>query len=245
MTIFREQILERERRLLVLSALVLSTMLSLGLLAARWALAGHLAFRFLIWNLFLAWIPFGLACMVYYAHLSRSRHRVWMVVLGILWLLFFPNAPYLWTDLVHLRRGQPGTAWWCDLVMALSFGWNGMLLGLLSLYLIQRVVLERVGRWWGWATVAVALGLGSFGISLGRFDRFNSWDVFSKPVELLINTADELLHPISHPLPFAIAGLFFAFLALAYLTLLALMGLERSDILRSRPPKREWLPSTR
>src|SRR2546423_192041 len=139
MTIIREQILEHDRRLLVLCAIVLSTMLSLGLVVARWALVGHRAYSFFVWNLFLAWIPFWLASIVYYAHLRRTRRNLGMTLLGILWLLFFPNAPYLWTDLVHLRQAQPGPAWWCDLVMALSFGWNGMLLGLLSLYLIQRV----------------------------------------------------------------------------------------------------------
>ena len=86
------------------------------------------------------------------------------------------------------------------------------------------------------------MALGSFGISLGRFDRFNSWDVFSKPLDLIVSIAEELLHPISHPLPFAIAGLFFAFLALAYLTLLALMGIERNElILCDLQPKRAWI----
>jgi uncharacterized membrane protein len=114
--------------------------------------------------------------------------------------------------------------------MAVSFGWNGMLLGLLSLYMIHRIVRDRVGPAWGWITAAVALALGSFGISLGRLDRFNSWDLFSKPGELLWHIAGQVVDPWGHPLTFAIAALFFAFLLLAYLTLLALMGLDYDNI---------------
>jgi len=232
----QEELLNQEPRMLVLAAMVLSSMLSLGLVVARWAVTGHHAYSFYIWNLFLAWIPFWVACLVYFGHVRRTRRHAMMFVLAVIWLLFFPNAPYLWTDMVHLPHVKEGVAWWCDLVMALSFGWNGMLLGLFSLYLIQRVALERWGTGWGWLIVVIALALGSFGIALGRVDRFNSWDVLSKPGDLIWNMAEEIFHPVDHWIAFAITALFFAFLSLAYLTLLAMMGLERNTILvRSRP----------
>jgi uncharacterized membrane protein len=223
----QELLIAHRHRLLAVATLVLSTLFSLALVIVRWVMTGHHAYGFFIWNLFLAWIPFWIACVVYYGHLRGTRRNVLMAGLGVLWLLFFPNSPYIWTDLVHLLQTRPGVAWWCDLVMALSFGWNGMLLGLVSLYLIQSVVHDRLGTGWGWMTVIAALGLGSFGIALGRFDRFNSWDLFFKPDELLLHLVGQFSHPLARPLPFAITALFFAFLSLAYLTMIALMSFER------------------
>jgi len=97
-----------------------------------------------------------------------------------------------------------------------------MLLGLLSLYLVHRVAADRLGFRGGWLIVVASLALGSFGISLGRFDRLNSWDGFTRPSELLWRVGGTMLHPFPHRLHLVMAGLFFAFLLLAYLTLLAL-----------------------
>jgi uncharacterized membrane protein len=71
-------------------------------------------FRYLIWNLFLAWIPFVLAVFVY-DRWRRRRGGVLFLVLGGLWLLFFPNAPYIATDFVHLQH-DPLSPYWYDAV---------------------------------------------------------------------------------------------------------------------------------
>ncbi|MDB5300664.1 MAG: hypothetical protein JWO87_2327 [Phycisphaerales bacterium] len=217
------------RPLLVLGLLAASTFLSLGLLVSRWVVGGRFAYPFLVWNLFLAWVPFGFAVALCLTHAGGNPRPAKMVVLGVLWLLFFPNAPYLLTDFVHLGQEHNGP-WWCDLMLTIGFAWNGLLLGLLSLFLVQRVVTERVGSGWGRATSAATLILGSFGISLGRFGRFNSWDVVSNPVELLADIISQVLHPMDYPKQFAMAVLLCAFLSLAYLTLLALISLGRDDL---------------
>ncbi|HEX4795234.1 MAG TPA: DUF1361 domain-containing protein [Humisphaera sp.] len=213
----------------VLGILVLSTWLSLGLLVARWIMGGHRVYGFLIWNLFLAWIPFWIAAAMYYGHLRQTKRNVLMLSLGAMWLLFFPNAPYLWTDLKHLPMTGHDPVWWCDLVMALSFGWNGMLLGLVSMYMVHRIARDRLGVMAGWLIAIGALGLGSLGISLGRFNRSNSWDLFTKPDALLGRMVLQLSHPFEHPLLFGMASLFFVFLLLAYITLLALMAMGREE----------------
>src|SRR5690348_16299804 len=91
-------------RLLVLATLVGSPVLSLGLWAARWVLSRNPVYHFLGWNLFLAWLPFLFAGAMYALYLRRGRSAPGTLLgaLGIAWLLFLPNAPYLWTDLVHV-----------------------------------------------------------------------------------------------------------------------------------------------
>lgn len=112
-------------RLLALAMLVGSTVLSLGLWAARWVLSRDPVYHFLGFNLFLAWLPFVFAAAMYWLHVRRRRSDALLVGLGIAWLLFLPNAPYLWTDLVHVVIRRSVSVYWCDLVLGITFGWNG------------------------------------------------------------------------------------------------------------------------
>ncbi|MBL8062250.1 MAG: DUF1361 domain-containing protein [Anaerolineales bacterium] len=150
----------------------------------------------LIWNLFLAWIPFILA---YFAH-ALSWKRLWIYlaipIIAFLWLLFFPNAPYMLTDLQDLARGTGKEApLWYDVIIIVWCSWTGTLLGVISLYLMQDIVARTFSRWMGWAFVFVISGLSSFGIYLGRFVRLNSWDILQNPAE----TAMEILGLVIDP----------------------------------------------
>ena len=172
-------------RLLLVAVLVASTLLSLGALAARRFISGSHMYHFLPFNLFLAWLPFAFAVAMYWLHARGSNHNRLMLALGFLWLLFLPNAPYLWTDLVHIVLRRSASVYWCDLILGITYGWNGMLLGLLSLRIVHRIARDRLGAAQGWLIALVSLALGSFSISLGRLDRFNSWDVFFRPASLI------------------------------------------------------------
>ncbi|UQE76924.1 DUF1361 domain-containing protein [Gordonia sp. PP30] len=77
--------------------------------------------RFLIWNLFLAWIPLAFALAF-----AVVRRRIWLLPLGLLWLAFLPNAPYLITDLVHLREGYD---LWRHVLQYGVAAWTGIMLG--------------------------------------------------------------------------------------------------------------------
>ncbi|MDB5293456.1 MAG: hypothetical protein JWL69_4697 [Phycisphaerales bacterium] len=231
------------RPLSVLCLLSASTIVSLGLLVMRWVVGGYFIYAFMWWNLFLAWVPFGFAVALYRMQLRGTLNRARAIILGVLWLLFFPNAPYLLTEFVHLGDRHDG-AWWCDLMLTIGFAWNGLLLGLLSLFLVQRVAGERLGAKCGWAISAAALVLGSFGISLGRFQRFNSWDVVSNPIVLLGDAVSEVLHPMDYPKEFATALLLCAFLTIAYLTLLALISLGRDDLRNLKDPGIRGMPGS-
>jgi uncharacterized membrane protein len=167
------------RRLVTVLGLLLASLFCVGLVVLRMIESGSSDFSGLIWNLFLAWIPFALAVAVYDGW-RRKRARGTLVVLGALWLLFFPNAPYIVTDFVHLER-TADAPYWYDAVTVSAFAWTGVLLGFASLFLVQTVVRQWRGVVAGWLFAAVALALGSLGIYLGRFLRLNSWDALEHP----------------------------------------------------------------
>ena len=149
----------------------------------------------MIWNLFLAWIPFMLS---YLAHsISWRRLSLYLVlpIIAILWLLFFPNAPYMLTDLQDLARKATGAPLWYDVIIVVWCSWTAMLLGVISLYIMQDIVQRTFGRFIGWAFVFSISALGSFGVYVGRFVRLNSWDILQDPAE----TAMEILGIIIDP----------------------------------------------
>ena len=149
----------------------------------------------LIWNLFLAWIPFMLA---YFAHaVSWRRASLYLIIPGIafLWLIFFPNAPYMLTDLQDLARSATDAPLWYDVIVVVWCSWTGMLLGVISLYLMQNIIVRSFGRRAGWLFVFAISALSSFGIYIGRFVRLNSWDILQNPAE----TAQEILGIVIDP----------------------------------------------
>jgi uncharacterized membrane protein len=143
-------------------------------------------YGFLAWNLFLAWIPLLLAAAVVAA--AKSGRPISGALLLVLWLLFFPNAPYVVTDFVHLRQigGMPR---WFDVLMLGSFATSALALGFVSLYLIQELIRSRFGAVWSWAGALTALALSGVGIYLGRVYQLNSWDVL-QPERLFSALAD-------------------------------------------------------
>jgi uncharacterized membrane protein len=167
-----------------------------------------------LWNLFLAWIPFALALLIYDGH-RRGARLVQLLALGLLWLLFFPNAPYIVTDFKYLADMTGKTFLFEGLLIGTAAS-TGLLLGFMSLYLIQAIVRRAAGARYAWLFVFVALGLSSVGVYLGRVLRWNSWDVFVRPGSLLGELAGALVDPLAHPRPIAITILFTSFLLASY-----------------------------
>src|SRR5688572_7263576 len=115
------------------AALLLASATSTLLVAARVIHTGRLTYTFLVYNLFLAWIPLGFAAAAEVFHRWRSRTGSALTVLcAAAWLVFFPNAPYLMTDLMHLRV-QNNRLLWLDLTALQAFAWTGLALGFVSL----------------------------------------------------------------------------------------------------------------
>ena len=220
------------------AVLVLSSIAGLSLVAFRFYYSGRTGYGFMRWNLFLAWIPLLLALAMESVRKTGRGGRATLLALGALWLLFFPNAPYLLTEFIHLHRNHaviqrpigalssvtPGgeIPVWYDAVLILTFAWNGLLLGFVSLHLVQRAVRESFGAACGWAAAVAVLCLSAFGVSLGRFERWNSWDLFARPLTLLADVAARVFNPFDYARTTAVTVLLSAFLLLAYLSIAAL-----------------------
>ena len=206
------------RRLLVVLhheglQLVLSSSLAVTLLAARVVWTGAHDYLFLVWNLFLAWIPYGGTLLLRWLHAKRVR-SLSLVPFFLVWLGFLPNAPYLVTDFIHLRF-RDGAPLWFDAVMLASFAWAGVGLGAASLRGGSRIVRARGGAWAAAAFVPlVALATG-FGIYLGRFVRLNTWDVATRPGTVLVQVLSPLVHPFAHPRAWTVSLTFALFFAVA------------------------------
>jgi uncharacterized membrane protein len=196
----------------------------------------------LIWNLFLAWIPFILA---YVAH-SVSWKRFWVYlavpVIAFLWLIFFPNAPYMLTDLQDLARsGIGGAPLWYDVLIVVWCSWTGTLLGVISLYLMQDIIIRAFGRVPGWIFVFVISGLSSFGIYIGRFVRLNSWDILQNPAETTMEILGLVIDPSMRLAAFTVLYTFFFLFIFVLLYSFSHMLQEQSARAQSTP---EQLAST-
>lgn len=200
--------------------LSLTSAFPVALLAVRTRLGDNLGYRFLLWNLFLAWVPLGFAFVAevgWRMHWSRRRLMIPLVA----WMLFFPNAPYIVTDVIHLEESEFSPLWF-DALILFSMGLAGLIVGFVSLRMVQLIVSASFSRVWGWVVSLGVLGVSGFGIYLGRFARYNSWDVLSSPRRLLYDVQSVALDPVSNRRTIAISLMFTAFLIVAYLGTIAL-----------------------
>ena len=205
------------RRLATILGLFAGSLFCVALVLVRNVHTGNVNFRYLNWNLFLAWIPFALSVFVY-DRWRRRRTGMLLLALGGLWLLFFPNAPYIATDFVHLQRSAL-VPYWYDAVTIAAFAWVGLMLGFASLYLMQTVVRQWRGVVAGWIFAVFAIGLCSLGIYLGRFLRLNSWDALEHPSVLPRIAHAVARDPFAYQEAIAVTVLFTLALSFAYFLL--------------------------
>ncbi len=203
-----------DRRLTTLLALAGLSLFVVAMICARVLYTGSPHYGGLVWNLVLAWIPLAAALAVYDGF-RRGTRRVWLAVGAAVWLAFFPNAPYIVTDLKHLRSWG-GAPLWFDVVLLSAAAWAGLLLGFISLYLMQAVCRRVVGALNAWFAVFGVLAVSSFGIYLGRFRRWNSWDLLVQPHTLLADAWTRVADPVAHPRAVAVTVLFTSFLTATY-----------------------------
>jgi uncharacterized membrane protein len=201
----------------ILRLLLTSVGFSFILLLARTVYTGGLTFTFLVWNLFLAFVPFFLSY-------SLTLRPAWMerkwkfVAVFTTWLLFIPNSFYMLTDLFHLYDSFSVPRWY-DLLLILSFAWNASLMGILSVRHIEKVMETKLLYKNDWAFVYPVMFLNAMGIYIGRYLRFNSWEMISNPFRLLADMMHILLHPFYYKGAWAMIICFSFFLSILYMTL--------------------------
>jgi uncharacterized membrane protein len=222
-----------EKEFRIFKLLCLSTLLNFALISYRLyhtgfdfgqinefydlAVTRSTTFLFLVWNLFLAWVPYVLSLL-----LPKLPTRWLAVPLLAVWLVFLPNAPYLVTDLlhVHYRNGVP---LWYDVMMIFSFAWTGLLLGFISLLDVQTYLEKNIGKRAATGVIWTVIGLCAFGVYMGRYQRWNSWDLLLDPYQLFWDVAAVLVHPMANLGSLGLAFVMAGVLGLGFLTLRTLV----------------------
>jgi len=221
--------------------LSLSMLFSCLLVAVRIAHTGRLTFIFLIWNLLLAYIPYFITAYANpfrheddrtnpFRHLDGRAGSPWHKSFGGklrfglffgCWLLFIPNAFYIFTDLFHLndRFTNRLVPQWYDLVLILSFAWNGLLLGVLSVRQMEHLLAPILPKRQKLLFLYPIMWLNALGVYIGRYLRYNSWDVVTSPLDLFRDIAAMVIHPLRHQYAWDMILCFSTLLTLIYLIL--------------------------
>ncbi|PRX53860.1 DUF1361 domain-containing protein [Flagellimonas meridianipacifica] len=161
--------------------LILSVVFAFVLIVFRINVTHSGPFLFLVWNLFLAGIPYAITQALLYVKPMQSKI---MFFLGFTsWLLFLPNSPYIITDFIHLQH-KGSHLFWLDIIIIFAFALNGLLFGILSLFDMNKLLSEQLPKKVVDFILFAICILSGYGIYLGRFLRFNSWDLFLKPATL-------------------------------------------------------------
>ena len=200
-----------------------SSLLSVVLLAVRKLITGQGRLGFIPFNLVLAFMPLAFLLLF-----ERSLKRSHAIACALLWLLFFPNAPYMLTDLVHFDK-RLGAVSWLDLMALVAAAWAALLGGMISLRFMQERVRRHHSPLAGHAFAVAVLFLSSIGIYIGRFLRFHSWHALQKPHELLKETAAQFLPPAMDPMAWPFTLAVFGLLCCIHYSLLAFAHAARRE----------------
>jgi uncharacterized membrane protein len=164
------------------AAVWLVSVIAITLLLLRVKITNSTYLLFLIWNFFLAYIPYFLSSNIYKNFFNKSK-KTQNSLYGLVWLLFIPNSFYILTDFTHLHF-KTTFQFSLDMLIISSFSFVGFYVGLLSIHTIRQLVIAKYGNTKGNVFILTISFLSAFGIYLGRVLRFNSWDIISKPIQL-------------------------------------------------------------
>lgn len=193
-----------------------------AMLVLRIGYANNVHYIFLLWNLFLAWIPFQLSVVL----IARGQHNRWYhYFLLACWLLFFPNALYIITDLVHLEESRSDVPVWFDAILLFTSSVAGLIMAFASLYQVEFFLKNTISQKHVTKLVIATLFLGSFGVYIGRFLRWNSWDIVTNPFSLLSEISKQFTMPFHHYRTWAVTALLTGLFSLLYFGIKNLTGI--------------------
>ena len=190
------------------------------MLAARMFYSGKMHYLFLVWNIFLAWVPFVISSL-FDRMINQNKWKQALVF--CCWLAFFPNALYIVTDLIHLELESTVPKWF-DAVLLFSSSVVGLMLAFISLYRVENYLKKTVHEKIQSPLIILFLFLGSFGVYLGRFLRWNSWDILSSPFQLLVSIGYRIITPFDYLNTWGITMIFTILFYLLYISIKNLPG---------------------
>jgi uncharacterized membrane protein len=197
--------------------MTLSMLFSIGMVMARMVYSGERDYLFLVWNLFLAYIPYFISNWLTRQPSWAAYARKFTLVL-LVWIPFIPNSFYILTDLFHLGF-HPGAPLWFDLALIISFAWNGLMLGILSVRQMEKFVELYLPGKTTWLFLYPVMLLNALGVYIGRYLRFNSWDVLTNPFALVSDIGRMIWHPLQYREVWAMVTCFSVLMILVYTTL--------------------------
>jgi uncharacterized membrane protein len=222
------QIRQAKQARQVLLVLCISSAVSAGLFLIRVIGTDNFNYWFMIWNLFLAWLPVLFVFLLRY-RLPITRWMSWQnIVLTLLWLIFLPNSFYMVTDFIHLQNTGEILKLY-DVAMMMSFVLNGLILGYIGVYVMHHELLKRIKERWAHLIIGLVILSCGFAIYLGRYLRWNTWDVLLNPAALLFDISERIIHPALHADTFIITATYFVLIASIYAVSYQLAHLFQAD----------------
>ena len=194
--------------------LILSVAFTMLLLATRILLTQTLTYPFFVWNLVLAIIPLLLSNRL----LKQQKLGISSTIIILLWLFFYPNAPYIITDFFHYVE-RPPVPYWFDLLICISAVWNGLIIGLISLIQVEQFLSKHLKPKLVKTIVLSSFILCGYGIYIGRFLRFNSWNIITDIDGLFDASLQRIVHPFHHTTTWGFTILFAAMMSVVYYTI--------------------------
>lgn len=197
--------------------LVPSMLFSILMVVASLSHTSYPGSLFLVWNLFLAYIPYAITNWLQNKP-DWIETRWKFATVFAAWLFFVPNTFYILTDLFHLGEVHNLPLWY-HLIMLISFAWNGLLLGMVSVWQMEKIVALFWGPYTKWFFVYPIMWISALGVYIGRYLRFNSWDVITDPFHLLKDILVIIIHPIEYKYVWGMVLSFSVFMTLVYFVL--------------------------
>jgi len=192
-----QTLLKTSNKLSAILILGISSTFSVFLSVMRIIYTDSPVFKFMNWNLFLAFLPWA-TLQLFYLFPKTQGIKLIKVPILLLWLLFLPNAPYILTDLIHVGRSSYTFVWY-DMFLVLSFSFSGLLFGFMSLLDFKDIISKYRKPFTVKLLISGIIFLSSFGVYLGRVLRWNSWDIINQPLEILTDVLQRFTQPLSYP----------------------------------------------
>lgn len=211
---------------LVIYALGISSLVSVVLFFVEGIEYHSLYFWFLLWNLLLALI---VPLLAWWLSFNLKKHA-WLhfsnILLTIAWLVFLPNSFYIASDLIHAQEVASINLLF-NYVFILSCIFNGFIAGYISVYMIHCQLLKRIYYRYAHVIIAMIFVLCGFAIYMGRYLRWNSWDIVSRPAGILFDLSSTIVSPSSHPGVLQTTLIFFALIGSIYVVIWQIIKLLR------------------